>query len=724
MVAMDSILGKHNLMALSPRTYTENFNRLYKILVRPFPWLHFVDPEPKSMALALVRRDGKLINLGPDDFDGEGNLNPSKLGPIPQDYGLRNVAHLAIRDDGRPGDGTASNPFDVSTQAKHDALLALLQPNYVIQYGPGTYLTKGWSDNGRKAGDGCSYLGSGINQTTIKLTGASLFTEGTVFGVDYNDWLNFFQVENLTIDCDASNQAKFTGAIGAISAIAINATNIFIRNCRIKNYGTGKSGSECFPVFCHPNSPDFDGQNKIIENCIFEDNEIFTTVTGNLDGCSMVVLGANGVSNDVKNINVVARRNKINLDGDFSYNHGTAAPLVENNLFYSTAGVGTGFYLEPGAHEAVSHIVRDNEFRKIEKAIQILAHSAGSSQRVEIIGNNGVDLTSNFLSASADSGTAVKYLLIDKNRIYKSDGTQLTAASIVVTDVEKLIISDNVIDTSLPASENANGIVAVPDVVNISQQITGNKNMKGQFLTVYNNTVPLPQDSLESSFLNITNVRDFKYVTGSNNGTDSFTNFTTQGQISFSGSGSATSGYARVGLASTVNQNTGTGSSMNFSQPFGASVLMGYAGPGSVNGVARIYFGKETTPAAANSNPLTAKGFGVEIGDNGGNLSFRLFAHNGTTFNYGTWVSSGVPIASAASYLIFVSVRGNGSGGISGQFEITSGNFAQSFTLIPSMTGGPSGQFDGELVAVVVNRSTGTPVVGYLNILDGKLLIK
>src|ERR1700674_172086 len=67
-----------------------------------------------------------------------------------QAQALTNI-YLAVRHDGISGSGTASNPFDASTAAKYDLLLATHSQNTIFNYAPGTYQTTGWRSRTRKS---------------------------------------------------------------------------------------------------------------------------------------------------------------------------------------------------------------------------------------------------------------------------------------------------------------------------------------------------------------------------------------------------------------------------------------------------------------------------------------------------------------------------------------------------------------------------------------------
>ena len=124
---------------------------------------------------------------------------------------LTNI-YLAVRTDGIAGTGTASNPFDASTAARYDHLLATYSQNTIFHYAVGTYQTTGWRFRTRKsAGTNCQHLGAGVDQTVIQLVGATDPTQdGIIFGTDYDATADGFELQNLTLDCNALGNPKFT----------------------------------------------------------------------------------------------------------------------------------------------------------------------------------------------------------------------------------------------------------------------------------------------------------------------------------------------------------------------------------------------------------------------------------------------------------------------------------------------------------------------------------
>ena len=230
---------------------------------------------------------------------------------------LTNI-YLAVRHDGIAGTGTASNPFDASTAAKYDRLLATYSQNTIFNYAVGTYQTTGWRFRTRKsAGTNCQHFGAGVDQTVIQLVGASDPTQdGIIFGTDYDATADGFEVQNLTLDCNALGNPKFTSHLGAVGAINTAGSNMLIRDIKVIGFGTGLRGIECFAVLIFP-GPALSWRsfnNITIDSCVFT-----SPVQGNQDGLTCVTIATNaGVT--LTNTSITNCW-FIDLASDFSFSH-------------------------------------------------------------------------------------------------------------------------------------------------------------------------------------------------------------------------------------------------------------------------------------------------------------------------------------------------------------------------------------------------------------------
>jgi hypothetical protein len=290
--------------------------------------------------------------------------------------------YLAVRQDGRRGSGSAQDPFDASTAAKYDAILARFREGTNFFYAPGIYETSGGHYRRPTADPHCRHFGAGIDRTIIRLIGASDPTEdGTIFYADYDSTVDGFELHDLTLDCNASGNPKFRDGIGAVGAINAVGNNMLFSNLKIEHFGTGKRGVECFPFFCYAGPGHAGGQyeNVRLENSLFTDPAI-----GNKDGLSCATIGA---STDARIQGAIVHCRFINLKSDFSYSHAFAAPLCEGN---EVIGCEYGVYFEPDDRQPGSWVIRNNRFRDVIAAMVINWHPEGDLNTIQFEDNDVV----------------------------------------------------------------------------------------------------------------------------------------------------------------------------------------------------------------------------------------------------------------------------------------------------------------------------------------------
>jgi hypothetical protein len=296
---------------------------------------------------------------------------------------LTNI-YLAVRTDGIAGTGTASDPFDASTAVKYDQLLATYSQNTIFNYAPGTYQTRGWHYRTRRsAGTNCQHFGAGVDQTVIKLVGASDLTQdGVIFATDYDATADGFEVQNLTLDCNVLGNPKFTNGLGATAAICTTGSNILIRGIKVIGFGTSRVGAECFPVFIYPGPAlswrSFD--NITIDSCIFT-----APASGNKDGLSCVSIGTTaGVT--LTNTSITNCW-FIDLQSDFTYSHAFFAERCIGN-YVKNCQVGT--YTEPISVQPEPWVVQNNTFVDVDCGAAVKFHPTGKLQDLEFLGNTVV----------------------------------------------------------------------------------------------------------------------------------------------------------------------------------------------------------------------------------------------------------------------------------------------------------------------------------------------
>lgn len=353
-----------------------------------------------------------------------------------------NHVYLAPRRDGSTGSGKRNDPFDASTAEKFTALLTKLQPNYTFHYAPGTYETYGWRFDARKtAGTGCKHFGAGMDRTIIRLVGASNGpADGVVFGSSYNDRADGFKLHNLTIDCNAPAQPKWKqGPARFVAAINTRGSKIHIRRVKVIGFGTNSVGTECFPIFVGSDALAGDFSDNVVEDCI-----ITSSITGNLDGTSLLsvgpfVAGATGTNN-------VARNNHIDVVGnDFLYSHGPYAQVVERNFI---KGCSEGVYTEPPFGGTWRIIVRKNDFISCTTGVSGAAHVGSMVEGYLIEGNRFKDCPTMVSIRGDDNLVHYREIIVRENRFRKSDGAASTARAIHILSTDKAVVMRNIVDSA------------------------------------------------------------------------------------------------------------------------------------------------------------------------------------------------------------------------------------------------------------------------------------
>ncbi len=292
--------------------------------------------------------------------------------------------YLAVRTDGAVGSGTADDPFDASTPERYDGLLGAYFRNTVFHYAPGTYRTGGYRFRQlQSAGPNCKHYGAGIDQTILQLVGASDPTaDGVIFGSDVDGVADGFEVQNMTLDCNAAGNPKFVNGLGAVGAVDTQGSNILIQNVKVINFGTSHVGSECFVIFIDPAASfkwrSFD--NIQVQNCVFT-----SPARGNKDGLTCVAItGDSGVN--LTNAAVV-NSSFIDLASDFTYSHAFYAEQCTGNFVQNCE---TGTYVEPTTSITRPWLVQNNTFINVAEGAVINFHSNGRVQELRFLDNTVV----------------------------------------------------------------------------------------------------------------------------------------------------------------------------------------------------------------------------------------------------------------------------------------------------------------------------------------------
>src|SRR6266516_1761374 len=156
---------------------------------------------------------------------------------------------IAYRTDGVKGTGTQNDPYDASTATKLDALLNNFSANTRVHMGPGPFQTNGYADGvggGWQPKPGMKIVGSGIDVTTLQLAATSSNAHFYAIGHALSSsTLDYFEVSDLTIDC---NLAGHSGASVACGAVRVMGNHARVRRIKVINWGTKSSTRPCFVI--------------------------------------------------------------------------------------------------------------------------------------------------------------------------------------------------------------------------------------------------------------------------------------------------------------------------------------------------------------------------------------------------------------------------------------------------------------------------------------------
>ena len=193
---------------------------------------------------------------------------------------------FAVRSDGNKGCGTQADPYN---SQQFDQIMNGLpaSPPVRVNLGPGEFLTQGYADDvsgGWQPKPGMKIVGSGIDVTTLKLTGAQddpgaakrhywaighqLKTGGSL--------MDYFEVSDLTIDCDLGVQS---GSLFACGALRIMGHHAKARRVKVVNWGTKSSGPPCLVMAMITADPTWTTEQVVdtgLEECVAIDPDTDT----------------------------------------------------------------------------------------------------------------------------------------------------------------------------------------------------------------------------------------------------------------------------------------------------------------------------------------------------------------------------------------------------------------------------------------------------------------
>jgi hypothetical protein len=262
------------------------------------------------------------------------------------------TVYIAIRSDGQNGSGTQADPYDGSTAAKFDAVMANLQTSnqsiHLVGGPPSTpfrtYATSSWIVR-----PGWQLSGDGIANTTLQVIGPVTGMTGiTVLQTDSTISSDGITISNMTIDCNWPGLMG-TASMGAngeqnFVAQAINlygSYNTVDHVASINSYGSKANSREHFAITL--NGPTTgDGTNDVIQFSSASQpygnygspfalfGYIGSTTSYAITNSKVVSCTANGINNGVKTAGFVT--SGVNVANGQNI-------TVDSNTFYDCAGI-------------------------------------------------------------------------------------------------------------------------------------------------------------------------------------------------------------------------------------------------------------------------------------------------------------------------------------------------------------------------------------------------
>jgi hypothetical protein len=291
--------------------------------------------------------------------------------------------YVAIRTDGVVGAGTQANPYNGSTEAGFDAVIAGLwslntATPITVHLGPGIYTITPVQQvvtTANPAGiipnlnGNVTIVGAGENKTTVRagIVSAPNATYYVFFEIGGVGGASF---ENLTIDCNMQNQ---TAANVTIDGVASNNWGGPLvsqaRYVHVIDGGNspGQSGnSEWFGISIHDFRP---GANGMISNCLVDHYQ-------GQAGCTAVSASNTMISNTVVlNANDPYNLARVNGGGGGGFQNAfSPAHLVRDNFCHNCT---MGIYSDVGNPSNV--IIENNQFDCLYEGIYLYNLSASST---------------------------------------------------------------------------------------------------------------------------------------------------------------------------------------------------------------------------------------------------------------------------------------------------------------------------------------------------------
>lgn len=397
---------------------------------------------------------------------------------------------IAVRTDGMKGSGTASDPYH-GGGGKLDAILDGLPANTHIHLGPDTFDTSGYADGvsgGWQPKAGMKIEGSGIGVTTLRLVGTSqnvsyyAIGHALTTGGSQPNLLDFFEISDLTIDCNLTGQ---TPTQVSCAAIRIMGNHCRIRRVKAKNWGTKYGPNRCYvisAIIADPSSGVMEVVDAGIEDCI-----VVEPATASIPTTTYVTLIHAGGLEGSTHVESFGRAPFIRncfLDGGTL----TSGPELRGlSMSWCRGGVIEGNQIHNIKHGGPYQdktstrdlIVRNNHYRNVWKGPFFNLPTYGPSVGTATLSKTGVVVTATttpdhklftrdrvMLDASPDTFDGWAEITVTANNKFTYNtsvsGTPVSASVIQkVFGVDRLVIEGNSISLAPNTSGNVDDVVGI-----------------------------------------------------------------------------------------------------------------------------------------------------------------------------------------------------------------------------------------------------------------------
>ena len=448
-------------------------------------------------------------------------------------------------------------------------------------------------------------------------------------------------------------------SVGTVARVQSN-TGVIVVNMQGR-----RTLDSAFAAATHASSHVTGGTDKIRDASAAQDGLMTTAFASKLNG-----IEAGADVTDSANVNAAGAV----MESDYTPSH---------SILVQQSGTGSPSSLSVGNNTLVGRLSGGGS------AIDDLS---ASQVRTLLNVEDGADVTDAANVASTITGATAKTTLVDADETVLTD----SAASFGL----KKVTFANVFAYILTKLEAAASIVFTGQLRSTNQTAATSDALMTRTLTS------------REPFFSVGVVRNIVYPPAfANSGTTGAQAFTAAADRLFAiVSGTANSGWGRATLARGVNSfPSASGGGIRFAKRIGVSIAFNYSVSGFTdnNNIFRLVVGSNQTPAVDGADPITYRGFGVELKSRGSSHDWRLFAHDGTSISYSAWTNTGMSVGAPIAILSTLAVESDGAGNITGYFG---GDCTRTLSTL-TLTGGPTTQGAAAQAFVdvhVANSASGT----------------